>query len=52
MEDFVEHQIREIMHDNEFQATMDQTESAAGCVFKGVCKSLLEKQKKNIIVVF
>ncbi len=30
-------QIRELMHDNEFQAAMNETESAAWCACKGVC---------------
>lgn len=34
-----------LMHGNEFQAMMDEAESAAQCAFKGVCSVLLKKQR-------
>jgi len=39
--------------DNEFQATMDEAQSAAWCAFKGVCRGLLGKQRQahyNVLV--
>lgn len=40
-------QIRELMYDNESQATMDENYSAARCASKGVCRGHLEKQKQT-----